>query len=109
MFRNKFSVSNLFKLLLISTIIYQLIDLTIKYRQYKTIIKSDLKYFESGDLPSMTLCRNDHDWRFENKLRMLENEWIKYQFVYNNANLVSTNDDKIKQWNITIHIDNPLG
>jgi len=47
--------------------IYQLIDMTINYRQYPTIIKSDLTYFESGDLPSLTFCSSDYHWDFVSK------------------------------------------
>jgi hypothetical protein len=75
-----FSASKLIKLILISGMIYQLIDVTIKYRKYPTIIKSDLKYFESGDLPSMTLCRNDYDWHFVEKYKNDKGNMI---FVFN--------------------------
>src|SRR5580698_530844 len=64
-----FSTSKLIKLILISIMMYQIIDMTIEYRKYPTIIKSDLKYFQSGDLPSITLCRKDHDWQFEEKYK----------------------------------------
>ena len=70
MFHNIISVHKLFKLSIISIMIYQLVDVTLNYRQYRTIIKSDLKYFESGDLPSVTLCRHDHDWQFEKKSKV---------------------------------------
>src|ERR1700736_3498485 len=86
--RNKLSLRNLFKILLVSTMIYQLIDLTFEYRQYKTIIKSDLKYFESGDLPSVTLCRKDHDWRFKEKSKKDDElKTILYRFSYGNVDI----------------------
>src|ERR1700722_4637439 len=79
-----FSTSKLIKLIIISVMIYQVIDMTIKYRKYPTIIKSDLKYFESGDLPSITICRKDHDWQFEGKGKEINNDRksIVYQFLY---------------------------
>src|SRR5258708_3492915 len=75
-----FSTSKLIKLILISGMIYQVIDVTIKYRKYPTIIKSDLKYFQSGDLPSITLCRNDDDWQFAEKYK---NSDRNLNFVFN--------------------------
>src|SRR5581483_7009180 len=80
----KFSAENAIKLLIIILMSFQLIDLTLKYREYKTIIKSEIKQFESGDLPSITLCRKDHDWRFRKKQRS-GNKWrseLEYLSAY---------------------------
>jgi len=52
--------------------------------EISTIIKSDLKYFESGDLPSLTLCRNDYDWQFIGKYKENGTKQIYYQFDYYN-------------------------
>src|ERR1700733_2922512 len=99
-FKNPFSLDKLFKILIILIMSYQLIDLTLKYRQYKTIIKSELKYFEFGDLPSITLCRDDHNWHFERKYRV--DHEIFYTFAYDNHKWTSTNDKSKKQtWNLT--------
>ncbi len=43
-----------------------MIDSTLKYREYKTVIKSEFNYFEEGDLPSLTFCPRDRGW---NKLK----------------------------------------
>jgi hypothetical protein len=79
-----------------STMIYQLIDVTLKYRKYPTLIKSDLKYFEFGDLPAMTLCRKDHDWRFESK-RKDSDRSILYHFRYNSS----------QQWAMQVQLSSP--
>src|ERR1700733_13670007 len=83
-FKKLFSSSNLFKLILISTMTYQLIDVTIKYLKYPTIIKSDLKYFESGDLPWITICRENNDWHFERKINAenYKSKGVLYVFLY---------------------------
>ena len=74
--------------------IYQLIHVTLNYRQYRTIMKTELEYFESGDLPSLTLCRRDHDWQFEKKWKFDNGyKWIIYEFTYNNDKLI----DKAQQ------------
>ena len=73
----------LFLLSIITIMIYQLIDVTINYRQYPTIIKSDLTYFESGDLPSLTFCSSDYHHDFVNKL-VINNiiaSVIQYEFA----------------------------
>jgi hypothetical protein len=70
------------KILIFFLMSIQLIDLTLNYREYKTIMKTDIKYF-TGDLPSITLCRRDHDWKFDNKSILEENK-IEYKFVYTN-------------------------
>src|ERR1700742_1293308 len=103
MFRNHLSQFKLFKLLIVSTMIYQLIDLTLEYRKYKTIVKSDLKYFESGDLPSITLCRKYYDWQLTNKSRMFRNEGMIYQFAYIDENTTSRIGDKIIQSKINVY------
>src|SRR5581483_4459782 len=78
----------LFLLSIITIMIYQLIDVTINYLQYPTIIKSDLTYFSSGDLPSLTFCPSDYHWDFVNKsviedLKIMSMSGIQYNFVYN--------------------------
>src|SRR5581483_11927352 len=71
-------------LLVINTImIYQLIDVTINYLQYPTIIKTDLTYFESGDLPSLTFCPSDYNWDFVSKLVINKYAYLQYEFAYN--------------------------
>src|ERR1700722_11800322 len=76
----KFSMDKAIKLLIILLMCYQLIDLTLEYREYKTIIKSELKHFESSDLPSITLCRKDHDWKYERRYKM--NGRFGYDILY---------------------------
>jgi hypothetical protein len=61
----------------------QLIDLTLNYRQYKTIIKTDIKKFTQGDFPSITLCKHEHDWKFDKK-SIVSGNGIEYTFVYTN-------------------------
>src|SRR5437660_11699857 len=75
----------IFLLSIITIMIYQLIHVTINYRQYPTIIKSDLTYFESGDLPSLTLCQSDYHWDFVNKSVRNNNSYdnLRYEFAYN--------------------------
>src|SRR3984885_10672819 len=70
----------LFLLSIITIMIYQLIDLTINYRQYPTIIKTDLTYFESGDLPLLTFCPSDYDWDFMSKSVDIEYSHSHYKF-----------------------------
>ena len=102
MFENMFSVHKLFNLLLITTMIYQLIHVTLNYRQYRTIIKTELEYFESGDLPSLTFCRRDHDWRFEKKEKVNdEYKSIEYEFGYNNDILI---DKPQQKWKLHVQL-----
>ena len=46
-----------------------------------------MKYFESGDLPSNTLCRKDYDWQFFQKYKNDKGNMI---FVFNYS---KTNQD----------------
>src|ERR1700735_3638976 len=77
----------LFLLSIITIMIYQLINVTINYRQYPTIIKSDFIYFESGDLPSLTFCPSDYDWHFVSKSVLFHFDHLiahfNYKFAYN--------------------------
>ncbi len=78
----------------------QLIDVTLKYRQYKTNIKSDIKYFEEGNFPAMTLCRKDADWKFVRKTVNKTNNVIYYQFQY----LIGNKTDKKQIWVISFDL-----
>src|SRR5258705_6938791 len=85
----------IFLLSIITIMIYQLIDVTINYLQYPTIIKSDLTYFESGDLPSLTFCPSDYHWDFVSK--SVDNDTIvvdsiQYKFAYNIQQKSHTNN-----------------
>ena len=71
----------LFLISIITIMIYQLIDVTINYRQYPTIIKSDFTYFESGDFPSLTFCPRDYHWDFVSKF--VRSGFLHYEFSYN--------------------------
>src|ERR1700723_2455945 len=75
----------IFLLSIITIMIYQLMDVTMNYLQYPTIIKSNLTYFESGDLPSLTFCRSDYDWDFVSKLVInnVKRCILRYNFAYN--------------------------
>src|SRR5882762_3224377 len=75
----------LFLLSIITIMIYQLIDVTINYLQYPTIIKTDLTYFESGDLPSLTFCPSNNDWDFVSKSvgNEVDLDVLNYNFAYN--------------------------
>src|SRR5581483_11599460 len=75
----------IFLLSIITIMIYQLIDVTMNYLQYPTILKSDLKYFESGDLPSLTFCPIDYDWDFVSGFFINEVDYnmLFYNFTYN--------------------------
>ena len=94
----------LFLLSIITIMIYQLIDVTINYRQYPTIIKSDLTYFQSGDLPSLTLCRNDHDWQFADKRKHnhYQSSQIEYAFVYNSQPQSKSNEMGKQYWLLSL-------
>jgi len=70
------------KILIVSLMFIQLIDLTLNYRKYKTIMKTDIKYF-TGELPSITFCKHDLDWKFDNK-SIVDGNRIEYRFVYTN-------------------------
>ena len=85
----------LFLLSIITIMIYQLIDVTINYLQYPTIIKSDLIYFESGDLPSLTFCPSDYDWDFVSKSianNAFDYYGFNYKFAYNIQQKSHTNN-----------------
>jgi len=78
-------VAKAIRLCIISIMIYHMIDSTLKYRQYKTVIKSEFKYFEEGDLPSLTLCPRDPDWKYVTKKlfqdsKLAQGKLIKYEF-----------------------------
>src|SRR5882757_4543557 len=96
----------LFLLSIITIMIYQLIDVTINYRQYHTIIKSDFTYFESGDLPSLTFCPSDYHWNYVNKsvsdfFGLGDNFY--YEFAYYIQQKINTNS--IKQiWTLNLLI-----
>src|SRR5581483_1550170 len=89
----KFDISfkNCFKLFIYFIMLYQLCDFTAQYFSYHTVVKSELKYFEGKDLPSLTLCRKDHDWKFARKKKWKESEeseifYQDYVFDYLNNN-----------------------
>ena len=92
----------LFLLSIITIMIYQLIDVTINYLQYPTIIKTDLTYFESGDLPSLTFCPSDYHWDFVSKStrgnRLITD--LTYEFAYNIQQKSHTNNSVRQIWNI---------
>src|ERR1700733_10214368 len=96
----------LFLLSIITIMIYQLIDLTINYRQYPTIIKTDLTYFESGDLPSLTFCPSDYHWDFVSKSQVNNNLFdgnrFRYEFVYNMQQKSHTNNSIKQIWELNI-------
>jgi hypothetical protein len=52
----KISIHIIIRILIISMMIYHMIDMALKYGEYNTVIKSEFKYYEAGDLPSFTLC-----------------------------------------------------
>src|SRR5579859_4560989 len=86
----KISFENCTKLFIYFIILYLICDFTTQYLRYKTVVNSELKYFKGKELPSLTLCRKDHDWKFVRKMwtRVYESEIIyqAYQFDYLNAN-----------------------
>src|SRR5580704_4360194 len=90
----------LFLLSIMTIMIYQLIDVTINYLQYPTIIKSDLTYFESGDLPSLTVCSSDYHWDFVSKLLRNNNVYnmFNYKFAYNKQQKSHTNNSAKQIW-----------
>ncbi len=88
------SMAKAIRLCIISILIYHLIDSTLKYRQYKTVIKSEFKYFDQGDLPSMTLCPRDPGWKYVGKnlcqdSNLARGKLIIYEFI--NMNDSETN------------------
>src|ERR1700733_2048099 len=100
---NKMSYTRrLFLISIITIMIYQLIDVTINYLQYPTIIKTDLTYFESGDLPSLTLCPRDYHWDFVNKSVYYSNlagtDIFRYEFAYNTQQKSHTNNSIKEIW-----------
>src|SRR5581483_5649898 len=96
MFEKMSYTRRLFLFSIITIMIYQLINVTINYLQYPTIIKSDLTYFESGDLPSLTFCHSDYDWQFTSKVVNNKTSFIEYDFAYNSQQK-SHNDNSVKQ------------
>ncbi len=94
----------LFLLSIITIMIYQLIDVTINYRQYLTIIKSDLTYFESGDLPSLTFCSSDYHYDFVNKfvINNIIASVIRYEFAYNIQQKSHTNNSMKQIWYLNL-------
>src|SRR5882672_7092071 len=102
---NKMSYSRrLFLLSIITIMIYQLIDVTINYRQYPTIIKSDHIYFESGDLPSLTFCPSDYHWDFVSKSVDYENDYLEYRFAYNIQQESHTNNSVKQIWILRVRL-----
>src|SRR5258706_13435479 len=95
----------LFLISIITIMIYQLIDVTINYLQYPTIIKTDLTYFQSGDLPSLTFCPSNNDWVFVYKKIYNENEKsddLYYYFAYNMQQKSHTNNSFKQIWNFKL-------
>ena len=63
-----------------------------------------MKHFESGDLPSLTFCKKDHNWRFSEKNRGLEGDLkgsIWYEFNY-------TDKNEMEKFMIGINLDSKL-
>ena len=101
MFDKMFWSRRLFLLSIITIMIYQLIDVTINYRQYPTIIKSDYTYFESGDLPSLTFCPSYYDWDLVSKsVENSKSSSLSYEFAYNIQQKSHTNNSVRQIWNI---------
>src|SRR5258706_13065518 len=98
----------LFLISIITIMIYQLIDVTINYRQYPTIIKSDLTNFESGDLPSLTFCPSDYHWDLVGKLvsyhDLLGCYMLYYEFAYNIQQKSHTNNSVKPIWRLEFTI-----
>src|SRR5947209_1878343 len=109
---NKMSYTRrLFLLSIITIMIYQLIDVTINYRQYPTIIKSDFKYFSSGDLPSLTFCLSDYHWDFVNKSVVNDRigmDHFYYEFAYNIQQKSHTNNSVKQIWILSLFLEPKL-
>src|SRR5581483_4261413 len=87
----EFSLNIYIKLFIYFILLYQICDFTVQYFSYQTVVKSELKYFEGKELPSLTLCRKDHDWKFTGKGTWKESEeseiiYQEYVFDYLNNN-----------------------
>src|SRR5580704_5086785 len=84
----KFNISfkNCIKLFIYFIMLYQVYDFTAQYFRYHTVVKSELKYFEGKELPSLTLCRKDHDWKFASKEWWSDWEELEIIYVFNYPN-----------------------
>src|ERR1700735_5155801 len=82
------SFKNCIKLFIYFIMLYQVCDFTAQYFRYKTVVKIELKLFQGKELPSLTLCRKDHDWKFARKKKWRESEktYQDYEFDYLNNN-----------------------
>src|SRR5581483_2697931 len=104
MFDLMFYTRRLFLLSIITIMIYQLIDVTVNYLQYPTLIKSDLTYFQSGDLPSLTLCPSYYHWDFAFKTLYIDiiegRVEFHYYFNYNMQQKSHTNNSVKQTWTI---------
>src|SRR5882757_9919550 len=88
----------LFLISIITIMIYQLIDVTINYLQYPTIIKTDLTYFSSGDLPSLTFCPSDYDFEWKYADNYINTYILHYVFAYNIQQKSHTNISIKQNW-----------
>ncbi len=97
------SLKNCIKLIIFCLMFYQIIEFTVQYLSYATVVKTELKFFKGKELPSITICCKDHDWRFSRKeMVMYEKDfnYLNYQFDYlkNNASESFELDIAISQW-----------
>src|ERR1700742_5218470 len=102
MFEKMSYTRRLFLLSIITIMIYQLIDVTINYRQYPTIIKSDFTYFSSGDLPSLIVCPSDYHWDFVSKLVINKYAYLEYRFAYNKQQESHNNNSDKQIWKLQL-------
>src|SRR5581483_2826028 len=105
MFEKMSYTRRLFLFSIITIMIYQLIDVTINYLQYPTIIKSDLTYFQSDDLPSLTFCPSDYHWHFVNKSIIDKYAPLQYTFAYNMQQKSHTNNSVKQTWTLLLALE----
>jgi hypothetical protein len=85
------SISNFIRLFIVSSMFYQIIDYTQNYFSYKTVVKSELKQFKAKEIPSFTICRENHDWEYSSKKIVKDKDGYKFyyssNYLNNNENL----------------------